>query len=172
MMKKMYRHISLFLLLNLLISGQLRSQEDVYMKIQTGGFQPIVISIPLFRTVYPTDLGIELRKIIVNDLELSGFFRVITGDSVKEEKNSSLKPVNSAAEVYLNGEMSLSGNIMELKAQLKELPAGHTIFNKNFEDPVGNMRWLGHRVADEISYYLIGERGVASSRIVFSSGKG
>ncbi len=171
-MKKYFIQILLILQLGLLPIMPLYSQQDVYMKIQTGGFQQIVISIPLFRTIYPTDLAIELRKVIVNDLELSGFFRVITTDSVIEDKNSSLKPVHSSAEVFLEGELEMSGNTMNLKANLKELPAGHSIFNKEFKDLVGNMRWLGHRVSDEICYYLIGERGVASTRIVFASGKG
>jgi TolB protein len=169
--KNRYLIILILILLNLIPAGDAESQEDVYMKIQFGGFQPIVISIPLFKTNYPTDLSIDLRKVIVNDLELSGFFRVIISDSVSEDKTSSRKPLNSTAEVFLAGQLGLSGNTLELDANLKELPAGHSIFKKGYEDQVGNLRWLGHRVADDISYYLIGEQGVASSRIVFSSGK-
>jgi TolB protein len=150
----------------------LSAQEDVYMKIQSGSFKPIVISILPFSTEFPTDLGLKLRKVVINDLALSGFFRVISDDSYVRDDKISVKPVDSSAEVYLAGNITLDNNEITLNGSLKELPGGHAIFNKEFRSDVSLLRWVGHQIADEIQYYLMGERGAASSRIAFASGEG
>ena len=149
-----------------------RAQEDVYMKIQTGGFQPIRISIPPFSSKQPTDLTVDLRQVVVNDLEASDFFRIISSmgsvDSPKISENGD--PTNRAAEVELGAELALNGNTLTISAKLDELPGKQAIFKKEFNSSLQEMRWLAHRLADEVVYYLVGERGIASTKIAFSTG--
>ncbi|MEJ2635508.1 MAG: Tol-Pal system beta propeller repeat protein TolB [Calditrichia bacterium] len=169
-----------FLLAILMVFGFLifraSAQEDVYMKIQSGGFQPIAISIPPFISQQPTDLTQKIRAVIINDLKLSGFFRVV--DEVPGVQASGQTaglggalPASSAAAVRLLGTLGINGNELQLSADLEELPGQQAIFRKKFQSAFGSFRWLAHQAADEVVYYLIGERGVASSRIAFTSGK-
>lgn len=149
-----------------------RAQEDVYMKIQTGGFQPIRISIPMFSFSHPTDLSKDLRQIVVDDLEFSGFFQIVSSDYAGSSDGGENGGTGSpAAEVELEGEVELSGSKLTVSSRLKELPGQQSIFNKEFDSPLDQMRWLGHRLADEVVYYLVGERGIASSKIAFATGR-
>ena len=160
------------MILLLMPTYETKAQEDVYMKIQSGGFQPIRISIPMFSFIQPTDLSQDLHQIVVNDLELSGFFRIVSSahqGSANSAENG--EPGNPAAEVELEAQLALNSSKLMLSAQLKELPGQQTIFNKEFDSPLDKMRWLGHRLADEVVYYLVGERGIASSKIAFATGK-
>jgi TolB protein len=149
-----------------------RAQEDVYMKIQTGGFQPIRIRIPPFSSQQPTDLTDELRQVVVNDLEYSGFFRIVssTGSADSPEISENGDPTNRAAEVELGAELALSGNTLSISAKLEELPGRQAIFKKEFDSSLQKMRWLAHGLADEVVYYLVGEQGIASTKIAFSTG--
>jgi len=168
---QMYRKIGLVVLILLYLSISPGSgQQDVYMKIQTGGFQPIRISIPPFTSKQPTDLAMDLHRVVVSDLELSSFFRIIQNQVNDPPNQNSGTNSTSKAEVKLEGELDLDDYTVSISAKLIELPGENSIFNKRFESPVGNLRWLGHRLADEVVYYLIGERGIASTQIAFASG--
>lgn len=148
------------------------AQQDVYMKIQTGGFQPIRISIPMFSFQHPTDLAQDFRQIVVDDLEFSGFFRIVSSErpgSANSAEND--EPGNPTAEVELEAELEVTGSKLTISAQLKELPGQQAIFNKEFDSPLDQMRWLAHSLADEVVYYLVGEQGIACTKIAFATGR-
>ncbi len=175
------RKTSILISLLVVISGGLvfkaGAQNDVYMKIRRGGFQPIAISIPPFTVVRPTDMSDELRNVIINDLEYSGFFYLVKAPDIasSEKDGESEAPwkAATAAEVQLEGSLAFEQpGKLKISAQLKQLPGGHTIFSKDYSAEFGDLRWLAHRVADEVVYYLIGEKGIASSRIAYATGKG
>ena len=148
------------------------AQDDVYMKIQSGGFQPIRISIPIFSSKYPTDFAKDLRQVVVDDLDFSGFFRIVSSEYLGSSNGVEIGDSgNPTAEVELGAEVEVTGDGLTVSAQLKELPGKQAIFNKEFHSSLDQMRWLGHKLADEVVYYLVGEQGIASSKIAFATGK-
>lgn len=159
--------MGLLMILVLLPVFEIAAQEDVYMKIQTGGFQPIRISILPFSSKQPTDLTNDLQQVVINDLEFSGFFHIISSTGPFYENDKSTNPT---AEVELSAELLLSSNTFTISAKLEELPGKQAIFKKEFDSPLNELRWLGHRLADEVVYYLVGEQGIASTKIAFSTG--
>lgn len=157
-------------LLNL--SQEARAQDDVYMKIQSGGFQPIRISIPTFSLKYPSDIGKNLRQVVIDDLDFSGFFRIVASEHLgSSDGNEDGDSGNPTAEVELDAEVEVRGDRLNVSAQLRELPGNQAIFNKEFDSRLDLMRWLGHKLADEVVFYLVGEQGIASSKIAFATGK-
>lgn len=157
----------------LLFASRSDAQEDVYMKIQKGDFQRIRIAVERFTAEQPTDLAETLRQIVIDDLEFSGFFRIVGNPGADGLRNpQSGNHPNPSAEVKLEGKLILDGGAASISARLKELPGEQTIFNKTFSSSLGAMRWLAHQAADEVVYYLIGEQGIASTRIAYASGSG
>ena len=145
------------------------------MKVRSEGLRRIVLAVSPFGSNRQTELSDHVRQIIINDLELSGFFRIIdlkVSDAQNTEGframgESDVKPKSAA--VVLESSLSFRGDVLSLEAQLRELSSNQRILDKTFESSLKQIRRLGHRVADEISYYLTGDRGVANTKIAFVS---
>ena len=157
----------------LLSPSDLTGQGEVYLKLKSEGFQPIAIAIPPFLSSERPDISEQVRQILINDLDLSGFFMIMDEADFDSQPSKvfafsvehEVKQTNNSA--LLEASIELQGNSMSLKACLQELSEGHLIFNKNFEADVQFTRLLAHQVADEVMYYLIGERGVANTKIAY-----
>jgi TolB protein len=142
------------------------SQKDVYMRIQAEGFEPILISIPPFMSTIPNELSYLIREVVINDLELSGFFRVFEKEFNVAQDDSSIIFVPSAR---FEGNIDFSTNSITCKSRLTEVTSNTTIFNKKFDAPLRSFRQLAHRIANEIVYFLTGEKGIANTKISYVS---
>ena len=161
------------------ISLESRAQDEVHMKVRSEGLRRIVLAVSPFHTSRQTDLGNQLRRIIINDLELSGFFQII---ELSDSENKDLLNLRSLsrpgnwdlnAAVLLENDFELRGGSISLNSRLQELPTNQKIFEKDFNSSLRSIRQLGHRVADEVTYYLTGDPGIAGTKIAFVSvGKG
>ena len=151
------------------------AQEEVRMKVRSEGFRRIVLAVSPFASNLKTELSDHLRQIILNDLDLSGYFQIIDLENSESRElgnfRSSGKPVQvpTGAAVLLDSRIDFHGNAVSQKIELKELSVNQRIMDKSFDSPVSGIRQLGHRVADEISYYLTGDRGIARTKIAFVS---
>ncbi|MGD9489169.1 MAG: Tol-Pal system beta propeller repeat protein TolB [Calditrichaceae bacterium] len=143
---------------------EISAQNEVRLKVQKEGFDPIV----LFISEFGSENGNSFREILINDLNLSGFFIVV--DLVNP--TDSLKISNSSARAGLSGSLEIKKDNLKFSSRLVELPGTRQIFDKKFEADLSDARLLAHKVADEIVYYLVGEKGIANSKIVFTVAKG
>ncbi len=173
MVKYYFNSITLFVFLLIFLFTKLAfTQREVYMKVQAEGFQPILISVPPFIVEQPNKLASTMREVLINDLDLSGFFRIFEKELINlsqyqltmQEADSVLFKGVSAR---LEGRVEFSRNQIKFDAGLFELPSNKSIFKKRFTSPLRSFRQLSHRIADEVTYYLTGEKGVASTKIAF-----
>ncbi len=145
------------------------AQNDIYMKIQSEGFQPIPIAVAPFLSAQSSDISDKMREVLINDLNLSGFFRVVSQEMLASQSadpgNKSGRGPGISARV--EGVVTFSGRIVMLSVKLYELPANSLIFNKKYSDEIDAYRYLAHRVNDDVCYYLVGEKGIASTKISF-----
>ncbi|MCI0513606.1 Tol-Pal system beta propeller repeat protein TolB [candidate division KSB1 bacterium] len=137
----------------------LAAQNSVYLKIQSSGFKPIPLVIQPFQGNMSPELYQEWREILVNDLDLTDFFQV----SAPAGLASDLKL--SAAGALLESRIEARENNLIFSARLLDLPEKQPIFNKAFTTNSNAPRLLVHHIADEIVYQLIGEPGIATSRL-------
>ena len=154
-------------------ASQSRGQDEVHMKVRSEGLRRIVLAVSSFHADRRTELADRVREIIINDLELSGFFRIIDLKNAGEQSLIGLlstgSPYNSRsnAAVLLESDVEFGGEAISMDVRLKELSSDQRIFEKDYESPINTIRQLGHRIADDIAYYLAGDSGIASSKIVF-----
>ena len=156
-----------------LLSPESRAQDEVHMKVRSEGLRRIVLAVSPFQPSRQTDLGDQLRRIIINDLELSGFFQIIELSDSENKDLLNLRSISRPgnwdlnAAVLLENNFELRGGTISLNSRLQELPTYQQIFEKDFNSSLRTIRQLGHRVADEVTYYLTGDPGIANTKIAF-----
>jgi TolB protein len=149
------------------------AQSSVYLKIQKEGFQPIRLLVGPFNSQRLTPSANDIQNIFINDLELSGLFTILDEKKLVEimpEINNNPAGIEKLQAVarfeawldYQDSTVSLTGHLIDL-------PLRNQIFKKRYSSATNQIRSLVHEVADEVVYYLFGERGIASSKIVFVS---
>lgn len=176
----MKRLFSLFLLTFLIFSSV--AEARVYLDVNAPTLVQIPIVLPSWKAVdkTPPSLPAKVYEILENDLTLSGFFRVINFNSLpahlqkKEGIPSTLylqewMPANG--EILLAGEITLEseGLNLKLKFHLFDLVEQKHLVGKQYEGPVQNLRTIVHRMADEVTLQLTGERGVNTTKIAYAS---
>ena len=154
------------------IAASAQAQDQVYLKIQADGFKRINLIVSAFQSNGRMDVTQQIRDVVINDLNLSGFFQLLD-----ESKISAISPNNSQgnefqASAQLEANLRFQSDDIQLNARLFELPAKRKIFDRKFNSPLRSSRSLAHQVADEVVYYLVGEKGIASTKIAFVSEKG
>ena len=130
------------------------AQSDVYMKIQTRGFQPVALHIPPFAS-QSVKTAQDVRGVIRNDLDFSGFFRV------------SVEDFFPAAVVRLEGQMEVKDETIRGRFALFDIESARKIFEEIYEEPVEAYRRLAHRISDDVIQNLIGDYGVSTSQLAF-----
>lgn len=143
------------------LQKQASAQSDIYMRIQSQGFRPVLIEITPFLCRYPTDLHTRIRSVLSEDLENSSFFHVF------ETGEPGLK-----AGARVTGELTIEGPRITLKANLLDGSGKQTIFTQDYQSHLSDLRSIAHRLSDDIVTYLIGDYGVASTKITFVKRRG
>ena len=150
-------------------SSAARAQTDIYLKTERGGRGkiPIIVEEIESATARERSPARSITEVIRNDLDYSGLFQTMapgTGSGEAERTR--------AASAIFEGRLSADGAGYVLDAQLLDFSSKETIFSKRYRAGAGAARYLAHTVSDEILYFLVGERGVATTRILFRRTEG
>ena len=65
----------LMILVIMVSVSKLNAQDEVYLKIQSEGFQKINLVVAAFQSDGRADLTEKVRDVMINNLTLSGFFQ-------------------------------------------------------------------------------------------------
>jgi TolB protein len=174
------KHILLLIIL-LFFTCLPPAEARVYLDINDPTFVQIPIVLPRWKSVdrIPPSVMSKVYEILVNDLNLSGFFRVIDYPQLplhlqkKEGIPSTLflrEWIPTDGEILLAGEASLdfSGLRLQLKFHLFDLVAQKHLVGKQYEGHLQNLRGMVHRIADEVLLQITGEKGVHNTKIAFA----
>ena len=161
----------LMILVIMITFSELNAQDEVYLKIQSEGFKKINLVVAPFQTEGQIGLTNQIRDVMINDLTLSRFFQIF--DESKNDLSSGKSDQNGELQsgARIEGYLKYHGDEIQMNALLSELPGKRKIFDKKFNAPTRSLRSIAHQVSDEIVYYLIGEKGIASTKIAFISEK-
>lgn len=168
----MKNHFGFILILLIIIHIPLQAlhgQDEVYLKIQAEGFKRIHLVVAAFQSDIRSDLAQQIRDVMIDDLDLSGFFQI--SDETKNYRPSGTDDPNQTG-ATIEGHFKYSGDEIQMNTLLSDLSTKRKIFDKKFKAPTRSLRYLAHQIADEIIYYLIGEPGIATTRIAFIADKG
>jgi TolB protein len=167
------RIVKILMIFVMMISvSKLNAQDEVYLKIQSEGFQKINLVVAAFQSDGQNDLTEQIRDVMINDLTLSGFFQIFdeSKNNLSSGNGDQNDEIQSGARIEGNFKYQRDEIIMD--ALLSELPAKRKIFDKKFEAQIQSSRFLAHQVSDEVVYFLIGEKGIATTKIAFVTEKG
>jgi TolB protein len=156
-------------------AGPVAAQEPLRLEITEGVTEPMPIALPEFTGPEGRGLGVEVRKVVVADLEDSGLFRVIDPSAyVAQTAGVDVRPdfVNWAvinAEALGVGEAQVEGDgRLSVRFQLWDV-----FGQRALADGIGlraspqDARRIGHKLADAIHLALTGEPGYFDSRVAF-----
>ncbi len=125
-----------------------------------------------------TDLAAKAREIIVDDLEFSTIFEVMPpaflpfepGDVRLGEEQKVLPSLNQLqVQAMVAAELKKQGKELVLEGRVYNVSRGVFLGGKRYFGDDKALRSMVHRLADEVVFWLTGERGVASTRIAYGT---
>jgi TolB protein len=151
-------------------------------RIVIGGvIEPMPIAVPMFIDEGGAgDYAREISRVVISDLEGTGFFRNI-GEEAYISRVSSFdapvafedwKAINS--QVLVTGAVSVSGDRITVKFRAYDVFNGNTLEGAalQFAGTTQGWRRMAHKVADVVYAKITGESGYFDSRVVFVSESG
>src|SRR3954471_12720547 len=154
---------------------------DVFLNVTDSGKRKLNIAIPEFTVTSGADAGGAgklLASVAGAGLTFTGLFSVVEGTGAVPPgaipannpvalKQSWTEFAAAGAHAGVHGLVALRGDRAEVEMRLYDLtsPEHRLIATKKFELPVGVIRRLAHKVADEVVLQFTGEPGVADTKI-------
>ncbi len=156
------------------------SSARIYIPIDQPSDQKFPIAIADFSG---GGTGDDLAEIIRNDLELSGYFRIIPNESYKkvaEKEGISQESIRFSfwtaieAQALVKGEVEKKGGKLVVTARLFDPFLREMLVGKQYKADKKHMREVAHRFSDEIMHSLTGIPGVFNTKIAYTAvtGKG
>ncbi|MCL2335394.1 MAG: hypothetical protein FWC57_04960, partial [Endomicrobia bacterium] len=153
-------------------SAAFSQDSDVYLSLSATGKRSD-IAIESFSTPYKTSEDVKyaqfLKEVIENDLILSRYFNVITGDPEDNVgfEGRMLFWEKKGASVLFTGAVKTKLDRITFEVKLYDVVTKETIWSSEFRNDGVNYRELAHEISDEIVKRFTGESGIARSRIAF-----
>jgi TolB protein len=157
------------------------AQEPPRIVIGSAVIEPMPIAVPTFIDEGGAgDYAREISRVVISDLEGTGFFRNI-GEEAHISKVTSFdggvafedwKAIN--AQVLVTGAVSVAGDRITVKFRAYDVFNGNTLDGAalQFAGTTDGWRRMSHKVADVIYSKITGEGGYFDSRVVFVSESG
>jgi len=152
------------LLLSVLLSPHVYSQTDVHLQVdrQRGGRIPIVLNRIEYELPESEPFAESISEVLENDLKLTGIFQPVHF----REGTDTLKSGLTAVAIF-DGKLTRSSEGYLLDAKLLDYSSRGVIFRKNYRFHASGCRGVSHNLSDEITYFLVGETGIATTSILF-----
>jgi TolB protein len=150
------------------------AQNDVYLSLSCPNKRRTDIAIDNFTPSDKSANSIKYAKlfkdIIQNDLILSRYFNIIQEAPENSDTNISEKLSYFAklcALVFLSATVFSNGDSITIELKMFDIGSGEVIWSGNYKGESFNYRYTAHKISDEIVKKIIGDTGVACTKIVF-----
>lgn len=115
--------------------------------------------------------GMEITKVVNNDLQLSGQFRIIASpqQNMPDGKQAIALWRGAGADSVLVGRVSKLGfNRYDISFELVDaVDQGRLLLSRSFQVGSNDVRALAHHISDLVYEKLTGERGIFSTRVAY-----
>jgi TolB protein len=160
----MIKRLLVFLICSTVVTGKLSAQTDVHLKIESSGRGKIPI---VLRKADISDRKLRhggecIETVLHNDLVYGGIF-----DPVSLPAGVDTIPEGRTAVAVLEMKLQQERDRMLLAGRLIDFTSGGTIFEKKYRFSEGACRTVAHYLSDEITFFLTGETGIATTRLLF-----
>jgi len=160
----MIKRVLIFLTTALFLPGSVISQTDVHLKIEGSGKGkiPIVLKQTELRSASLRNSADCIETVLNNDLVYGGIF-----DPVFLQAGEDTLEDDRTAVAVLEMKLEEDGDRRLLTGELTDFTSGGIIFEKKYRYSEGACRTVAHYLSDEITFFLTGETGIATTRILF-----
>jgi len=166
-------------LLMLIIVDQTNGQTEVRLRAETKTFVRLQVELKscLLKDQATAEMGRRVVDILDNDLWMSSTIAAfqtnegLTNHDSLRAAAAMLLPTQPLR-LSVQPSLSLQQKKVVLEADLIDSITRKTIEHKSYRGCPENLRLLVHSLADDLVRSLTGERGIAKSRIAFTSGSG
>ncbi|MGA1864153.1 MAG: hypothetical protein ACMUHX_03750 [bacterium] len=182
MLKKTYKLFVLFLLLSFCFF----ISNSWGRRIRIDIFGPELVPFPIAIAPFSFSGGVnqtianQIRDILVNDLRISGFFKVSGPESfppgalesLKDPDSVDLTPwTNHPSEALVSGGVIRKEDRIEAFFRLFDLVEQSFVTGLKYGGSTEEIRNISHRMADEITFHLTGQVGVSHTKIAFTKNR-
>jgi len=160
------------------------AQAPIRAEVNEGVIAPMPIAIDIESP--GSDLGDKITKVVMADLERSGFFKPIDPNAFIEQSVAidatptfaSWKTINAqalangAARVDADGRLQVDFRLWDVFSEKQLLQQPKELLGRSMTATQENWRRIAHKIADTIYEKLTGEEGYFDTRIVFVAESG
>lgn len=148
--------------------------QTVEVRLIGNSGLPPKLAVPEF--IGDAALGKTLSQVLWDDLDFEAEFYLIPRDTYRSiPQPSALDRValqawkELGADGVIVGSVQQSGSNLVVQVKLIRVTTGESLFAKEYTGPARNPRFFAHTIADEIHQQQRGLRGVARTKVTFTS---
>ncbi|WP_411267552.1 Tol-Pal system beta propeller repeat protein TolB [Asticcacaulis sp. 201] len=167
-------------ILLLCVPAMANAQSELTGTVDSGNIQPLPIAISIGGTdAAGGDMGAKISKVVMNDLEGSGYFAPINPaafiqtnlDVAVQPDFNSWKTIN--AQYLSNGRAFVDADgRLQVDFRLWDIFSQKQLLGQSLTATPENWRRIAHKIADAIYEKLTGQEGYFDTRIVFVAESG
>jgi len=172
------------LILSIVAASVPTSDAKVYIDIDSPGFRRMPLAVlsldaaPGGSPCEDPELPKNLKQVLLEDLEVSGYFRTLSSDVfLVEKKEVNLYPGKIdyrawsliGAEALILMQTTCKDGQIETEAQLLDVLTGKLLTWKRYKSERAGYRRVAHRFANEVAKELTGLAGAFDTRIAYIS---
>jgi TolB protein len=159
-------------LITALIALPVQGAQDVYLGLQaySSGGKALGVGIVDFTARSPEAGAIaeKLQGIIREDLLFTQYFTIVeNGPAPKSGRLDSVAWGSLGAQVAILGDVQMQGPTVSLTCRIIDVASGKILYEKGGDGSKDAHRRLAHLIADQLTFQLSGQPGIAHSRIAF-----
>ena len=180
-MKKLH-----FLIFSLFFIFPTKSFSLIEVDITRGNLNPLPVAVSslfsneqthsdLKKELKVNDLGLEISKVVENNLKQSGLFNPLSKDAFLQKPDiAHLKPrfedwALIKAQALITGRVIFEDDKLRVEFRLWDVLAGKEMLALAFTTVSKNWRRVGHIITDKVYERLTGEKGYFDTRIIYVS---
>ena len=178
-----------FFFIILLITFPFKALALIEIDITRGNLNPLPIAVSslssnkddqkkLQKKLNVKDLGLEISKVVENNLKKSGLFNPLDKEAFLQKPDiAHLKPRFEdwsliKAQALITGKVNFQDDKLRVEFRLWDVLAAKEMMALAFTTVPNNWRRIGHIISDKIYERLTGEKGYFDTRIIYVSEEG
>ena len=171
LMKKMILKLQSLCIAVTALLMTLTSPAFAQMNIEITGVGQSLYPIAVMRFKDENKLPTSVTEIIRQDLARSGYFKNTENGNAAESADDAPNYKSWAArgaDALVVGSVTQTGNEQfEIRYRLFDIRKSQSLGGLNLNSSADNLRAVAHKIADDIIFKLLGERGVFSTRLSY-----
>lgn len=151
------------------LQAQAPASQEVVLSASAGSKVGVAMPAPAAQGLDPELVKAQFQEVVLRDLEESGPFAVVKNRLPAAVDPSNYKPwAEGGVEWLLVTKLARgTGDDLDVILQVVDTRSSKFVFNKTYKGKDSLLRRIAHTLADDLVARLTGEKGVATSRIVF-----